>query len=245
MGHKSYQEVDVSTQIVGTVTQSNYSDCATYSGGGNSFTLTGSGNVIDGVDQTLTISVDEDCVTADPLNYSFTSRIQNNVIQQMADQEVAMTQWMDNSKDSATTHISSDLELNLTQTNSQDCENSLNDNNTFTVTGDSNVVKDVSQQYTIDTITNCHMRDGASFKASDTITNTLNQHTVYTAVNPFAFITNAIVAVADSIALLVAFCFIILLCFVALFAVLRHRSKNRQRAEAEASGRSTGGATPA
>ncbi len=238
MGHKNYQEVDVSSTIIGSVTQTNYADCETYASGGNEVKIDGDNDVISGIDQTITLNVDMACVTQDPLNYAFSSRVQNSALQQLADSQVAMTQWMDNSKDSVSTNISADLELSVLQENSQNCMNSINANNTINVTGDNDVVKNITQEYSLDTITSCHMKDGVAFKASNSMTNTINQHLVYTSVNPFAFITDAIVAIADSVALLVAFCFIIFLCFIALFAILRHRSKSKQRAAAVAEGRS-------
>lgn len=232
MGHKNYQEIDVSSTIIGSVTQTNYTNCETAASGSNSFELDGDNDVISGVDQRITLSVDMDCVTADPLNYAFSSRVQNSALQQLADEQVAMTQWMDNSKDTVTSSISTDLELGVTQANSQDCMDSVNAANTFEVSGDYDVVKDVTQTYSLDTVTSCHMKDGVAFKASNRMTNTLNQHLIYTSVNPFAFITDAITAITDSIALLIAFCFIVVVCFVALFALLHHRSKRRREAAA-------------
>ena len=234
MGHKNYQEADVSSTIIGSVTQTNYSDCETYTSNGNTLNINGNNDVIQGVDQKITLSVDTACVTQDPLNYSFSSRVQNSAIQQLADEQIALTQWLDNSKDTITTSLSTDLELGVTQTNSQNCMDSINANNTINVTGDYDVVKNVTQTYSLDTVTGCHMKDGVAFKASNSMTNTLNQHLLYTSVNPFAFITDAITAITHSIALLVAFCFIVFICFVALFAVLRHRSRRRRAAAAEA-----------
>lgn len=236
MGHKSIQEVDASSTIVGSATQTNYVDCATYANGGNSMQLDGDGNIVSGVDQTYYVSVDSDCTSSGTLNFDFSSRIQNSIDQEITDQEIALTQWLDNSKDSAKVSIDNSLTLNLLQENSMNCENSLDGSNIIGITGDSNVVKNVTQDYTVDTLTTCHLKDNASFKAISSMTDTLNQHNVYTSVNPFAFITDAIVAVVDSAVLLVAFCFIVLLCFIGLFAVLRHRSKSKQRAAAVAAG---------
>ena len=241
MGHKTEMEIDSSATVIGNVTQTNYADCETYSDGGNSININGDNDVISGVDQKISYNVDTTCLTKDPLNYSFSSRVQNDVVAELADEQIALTQWMDNSKDTLVTGISSDLELGITQENSQNCMNTLNATNTINVTGDNDVVKDVVQKYSLDTVTTCHMQDGVAFKATSSMSDKINQHMVYTSVNPFAFITDAIAAVTKSIALLIAFCFIVVICFLALFALLHHRSKNRRAdrraAEAAAAGR--------
>jgi hypothetical protein len=236
MGNKSKQEVDISSAIIGTVSQTNYTDCATYSDGTNEMIISGDNNLVSGVDQKITIDIDHDCVMKDPLNYSFSSRISNGVVQNLSSEQVAMTQWMDNSKDDNTVKISNDISMYVSQENSQDCENDISAHNTLIVSGSSNVIKDICQAYTADTVTNCLMKDGLTFNASNDVTDRLNQSLEYISVNPFAFITDAIIAIADSIVMLVAFCFIVFLCFIALFAVLRHRGKSKRRAAAVAQG---------
>lgn len=224
-GHESKQKINVSTNVAANIVQNTAQNCINVAYGGNTFNINGNYNDISGVTQTVSISINSTCSTFASQDSTFNSDLANALSQVLNDQEVALTQWMDNSKDDQETNITQNVTANFTQTTVQNCVNNLNGYNIFNVSGDGNVVKNITQTATLSVISQCLLQNGQTSDVVSNITNTVNQHGTYTSENPLAFITDAIEAVLKSAMVIAAVIFIVLVCFVFLFMLMRRGKK--------------------
>ena len=230
-GHTSKQSIKASTSIAANIVQNTAQNCINVSYGGNTFSIDGNYNDISGVSQTVSVAVSAGCSTFAGQNTTFSNDLSHALTQFYDDQEVALTQWLDNSRDDQETNISQSVTANFTQSAVQSCVNNLNNINIFSVTGNGNVVKDVTQTVTLNVLSQCLLQNGQTNDVVSTITNTINQHGTYTSENPLAFITDAIGAVAKSALAVAAVIFIVIVCFVFLFMLMRRSSRQKDRPE--------------
>src|SRR5512147_1253671 len=96
-GHHSKQSIHVSTNVAANIVQDTAQNCINVAYGGNTITINGDYNVVSGVNQTVSISINSSCSTFASQDSTFNSDLQNSLSQVLADQEVALTEWMDNS----------------------------------------------------------------------------------------------------------------------------------------------------
>jgi hypothetical protein len=224
-GHESKQSVSIMTNVVGSAVQNVTQSCISYVNSDNVIAVDGNGNFVGGVTQTMSISVDSNCSADITQDAQFQNKLQNNISQLLKDQEIALTQWMDSSKDESNAAINQSISTNVTSNTVQTCLNIINSHNILNVSGNNNVVKDIIQSNTVSLISQCLLSQGQTSSAVNDITNTVNQHSEYTSKNPLAFITDAIEAMMKSAMVVIAVIFIVLICFVALFMILRHGKK--------------------
>lgn len=222
-GHSSTQSINVSTDVAANIVQNTAQSCINVSYGGNTFNIDGDYNDISGVKQNVAISVNSTCSTFAGQNSTFSTDLQHALTQFLNDQQIALTQWLDNSRDDQATNISQSVTANFTQSTVQNCVNNLDGRNIFNVSGNGNVVKDITQSTTLNVISQCLLQNGQTNDVVSTITNTVNQHGTYTSANPLAFITDAIGAIAKSVLAVAAVIFIVLICFVFLFLLMRRQ----------------------
>jgi hypothetical protein len=217
--------VSITTNIVGSVVQNVAQSCITYLNSDNVIAINGNGNFVGGITQTMSISVDSTCSANIQQNAAFENNLQNSIAQVLKDQEIALTQWMDNSKDESDASINQTISTSVTANTVQTCLNSINSHNILNVSGNNNVVKGIVQSSTVNLISQCLLGQGQQSSTVNDVTNTVNQHSEYTSKNPLAFITDAIEAMMKSAMVVIAVIFIVLICFVALFMILRHGKK--------------------
>jgi len=245
-GHQSKQSVSDSVSAVGSAVQSVTQSCINYVNAENVIAIDGSGNVVGGVTQSLAISVDSKCSGEVTQDASFENNLANSVAQELHDQEVSMTQWLDNSGDTSSDAIKQSVSTNVTATTVQTCLNSINSQNILNVSGSGNIVKGVVQSGTVNLLSQCMLGQGQTSSTVNDITNTVNQHSVYDSENPLAFITDSIEAVMKTAVGAIAVVFILLICFVGLFVALRHwHREDRAAAAAPAPAPAPGAASPA
>jgi hypothetical protein len=244
-GHQSTQKVAEVVNIVGTAVQKITQNCVTYENAGNTVNIDGMGNIVDQVNQSMTIKVDSSCMGQVTQDASFEDKIKSQISQMLSDQEVALTQWMDNSKDDSEADIAESISTNVTSTTVQSCVNDINSKNILNITGSGNVVAKIVQDSTSDMISKCLLGQGQTSTAVNNITNAINQHSKYTSKNPLAFITDAIQAMTKSTLILIAVIFIVLVCFVSLFLLLRRKNKKPSAAQASAADAASGFEAPA
>ena len=222
-GHQSRQTVNATTSVVSNAVQNVTQTCITYVYGSNTFNISGDGNVVSGVNMKIGIRVDSTCTEEVTGKDTFQNVLQDKISQLLKDQEVAMTQWLDNSKDETKTNIKQSIENNITSNTVQTCVNKINMQNLFNISGNSNVVKNVLQEGTANVISKCMLTDDHVASTVNDVTNTINQHSEYESQNPFAFITDAIEAIMKNAMVVIAIIFIVVLCFIGLFMVLRRK----------------------
>ena len=203
-GHQSRQSVSMTADVLASAVQSVSQKCISRVAGGDEVSVAGSGNVVSGVAQSMSISVDSQCAAQVTQAASFQSSLAATVAQSLKDQQVAMTQWLDGSGDDSSTAIAQTVQTNVTADTAQTCLNDINSQNIVSVVGDGNVVSDVAQQDTVSLISRCMLGQGQTSKAVAAVTDTVNQHSTYTSKNPLAFIADAFEALARSALLGVA-----------------------------------------
>lgn len=224
-GHQSKQTVGVSTNVAANIVQNTAQNCISVAYGGNTININGNYNNVSGVDQTVSISINSDCSTFAQQNSTFDADLQNALTQALNDQEVALTEWMDNSRDDQSASVSNSVTANFTQNTVQNCVNTLNGYNILNVTGTGNVVKDITQNATLNVISQCLLGNGQTSSVVSDITNTVNQQSTYVSQNPLAFIADAIAAIFKSLIVAAAVVFVVIICFVMLFLLLRGKKQ--------------------
>ena len=220
-GHESKQSVADTAVVLGSAVQSVTQNCINYVYAGNTINISGTGNVVNAVNQAMAVAVNSSCAASVTQSATFSNSLQAKVAQTLKDQEVALTQWMDSSSDDSEAHINQIVSTNVSSTTVQSCLNSINSQNILNITGSGNIVTDIVQSGTATLLSQCLLGQGQTSTAVNNIANTVNQHSTYDSENPLAFITDAIEALMRSAMILVAIVFVAIICFVALFLVLR------------------------
>lgn len=224
-GHTSKQTVAVSTRVAASIVQNTAQSCISIAYGGNTVAINGDYNSVQGVDQQVSVAVNSDCSTFAAQNSTFAADLADSLTQVLADQEVALTQWMDDSTDDQDSSIRQSVTASFTQDTVQNCINNLTGINNLYVSGDGNIVRGVTQGATLNVISQCLLQGRLTSAVVSDITNTVNQHGTYASQNPLAFITDAVQSLVRSAILAAAAVFIVVICFVLLFVAVRRRRR--------------------
>jgi RNA-binding protein YhbY len=218
-GHVSKQTVDVSTNLVTNASLNVAQNCLTYTQGDQVIDIYGSGNIFKGNTQRASLKVDSNCVAQIGQNGTFKEKLNNSIAQELKDQEIALTQWLDSSEDDQFTDIANKVTQNITFEDVQNCINTLQGTQLFIVRGNNDVIVDNLQEQTMTLASKCKMGGGQTFDVVNDVTNTVNQHSTYTSKNPFAFITDAIEATIKSAMAIAAVVFIAIVILVLVFEI--------------------------
>jgi hypothetical protein len=226
-GHQSTQSVSVSTDLVTNAALNVTQNCLTFMDGTQVISVFGSGNVVEGNIQRMSLSVDSKCLSEMSQQGQFENKIADSVAQSLKDQEIAFSQWMDGSKDDQSSAIAENVTTNITFNDVQNCVASLQGTQLVIVSGSNNVVVDNVQEQTMSLASSCMMRGSQATDVVNDVTNTTNQHSTYESKNPFAFITDAIEATMKSAIAIAAVVFIAIVIIVLVFeiGVKGHHSK--------------------
>lgn len=216
-GHQSKQTVSVSTDIVTNAALNVTQNCLAFMDGTQVITIYGSGNIFKGNIQRSSLSVDSKCVSQMSQHGEFVSKLKDTIAQELKDQELAFSQWMDPSGDDQTTDIVQNVSTNITFDDVQNCVNSLQGTQLFIVRGDNNVIVDNLQEQTMALAATCLMGGGQAVDVVNDVTDTVNQHATYESKSPFAFITDAIESTMKSALAVAAVVFIALVILVLAF----------------------------
>jgi hypothetical protein len=232
-GHQSTQSVNSSAKLAATVVQTATQDCINVGSGENIVNVNGNYNVIDGVKQNLSLSINSSCPVLTGQDSTFQAALSNALTNTNASQSVALTEWINNTRNTQESNINNQLQTNLTQSTAQKCLSSLNGANIQNISGSGNVVKNVAQNVSLNVISQCLMKNGQTNNMVSDITNTVNQHSVYKSENPFAFITDALTAISSNVVYTVALIFVALVFFAILYAAFRHHRADEKTLRAE------------
>jgi hypothetical protein len=217
--------VDMATAVTANVLQSTTQDCINITYGGNTISVTGDFNVLSGVGQTVSISVSSKCGVMTQQASDFKSALSANLAQSLRSQQIALTGWLDSSRNDQSTSLQQSVTTNITQANVQNCLNTMNGYNILNVTGSGNVIKDVAQNASLNLVSECMLQNGQASKVVSDITDTVNQSAVLESKNPLAFIADAMAAAFSSIVYGVIAVIICVIMFVGAFVGLREYGK--------------------
>ena len=224
-GHTSKQSVDATTNVVTNATLNVSQNCLSYMDGTQVISIHGSGIIFKGNIQQSQLSVDMKCIDQMSQEGDFESQLTASITQQLEDEEVAATQWMDPSGDDQKTDITSNVTTNITFNDVQNCLATLNGTQLFVVSGSNDVIVDNMQEQTMTLAQQCLMSGGQTVDVVSDITNTVNQHSTYDSENPWSFIVDAIEAVLKSAMAIAAVVFIAIVILVMVFEVGTRRKK--------------------
>lgn len=229
-GQQSKQKVSATTRVASETAMDLTQNCVSYMDGTQVISINGNNNVFSGNTQRMSMNVDAKCVSQAGQDGSFENKLNDAVTQQLKNESVALTQWLDNSKQSLKQDIDETVTSAFKFKDVQNCMNELTGTQVIAIEGDDNVVTNNLQDQSMALAADCLMAGAQTSQAASDITNTMNQHSTYTSKNPFAFITDAIEGVFQSAFGVAALVFIAIVILVIVFEVgVRHRKKRRER----------------
>jgi hypothetical protein len=218
-GHVSKQAVAVSSKVVTNAAMKATQNCLSLMEGNQVISIDGSNIIFSGNTQKLSLSVNSQCVSQMSQNGEFENKITDTITQELKDQEIAATQWLDPSADIQSTDIVQNVTTNITFDHVQNCINSLQGTQIIVVRGSNDVVANNIQEETMNLASTCMMSGSQAVDVINDLTNTVNQHSTYVSKNPFAFITDAIEAAIKSAMALAAVVFIAIVILVLVFEI--------------------------
>ena len=224
-GHHSKQTVKTSTNVVTNALFKQTQTCIGMVDGINYIGVFGSGNVLNHIFQDLSITLDQKCVNCVTNKEDFQTKITNEIVQNLKDQEVARTAWMDSSGDDQKTDVSSSVTTNITTEVSQKCIATVSGMNVLVVHGSGNVIENATQKQSEQVVSECIQSTDQSIQTTNDISNNVNQYSQYTSKNPLAFITDAIEAMLKNLMVIAAVVFIAIVVLVLVFEVAKGRHK--------------------
>jgi hypothetical protein len=223
-GHSTKQTVTANTSLVSNMYMSTTQNCLTVSQGTQVMYVGGSGNVFENNQQSMTLGADMKCVQNSVNQTKVNQNIQNEIVQKLKDQQVAMTQWLDTGKTEVSANIEQKVETTITINTIQNCIAGLTGKQIMAVSGQGNVFRNNVQTQALTVVTQCVQGSQNTQDMTTDIANTINQHSEYKSENPLAFITDAIQNVIKSVIMVAAIAFIVIVAMVFLFMVLKPKS---------------------
>jgi hypothetical protein len=232
-GHHSRQSVSASENVVAKATMNVAQDCISYVAGSQTMDVEGSGNVFSGNVQRSSLVVDSKCMSNLSQSATFQDKLAAQVKQELRDQQVALTGWLNPGSDTQVSDIAQSVSTAVTYNDAQKCLNRLSGRQILTVKGDDNEVTNNLQSQTLSLVSDCMMAGSQAAAAVNSMTNSVNQHSTYVSKNPLAFIPDAIEATIKSVAAMAALVFIALIILV-IVAKIAKGGRAQRRAEARA-----------
>lgn len=228
-GHQTKQTVKLTTNVVTNATLNVTQNCLAFMDGTQVISIHGSGIIFKGNIQRSQLSVDMRCIDQMSQKGEFENKLKDSIDQELKDQELALTQWLDPSGSNQKTDITENITTNITFNDVQNCLASLNGTQLFIVSGNNDVIVDNMQDQTLTLAQQCLMSGGQSVDVVNDITNNVNQHSDYKSENPFAFITDAIEAILKSVMATAVIVFVAIIILVLVFEVGGGSRKEKPR----------------
>lgn len=215
----------VTTSVVessaASAVQKSTQNCTTFVNGSNSIVVDGDGNVVGDVDQKLFLRVNAECMQGSQLSAGLVQSLSAQLSSDLSDKSVALTQWMDNTKDTVKSAVSQSVSSSIDLESVQACGKTIDGDNTLTITGSDNVVEDVTQSKVASLFQTCLFKDDSSAQSSASAATVANQNLASTSENPLAFIGDAVDAAFSDAAHSIAAVFIVFICVLGMYFALR------------------------
>ena len=162
-GSSSQTITNVSTSTVVDVLTSNIMNCGSSTSARQRLLVSGNNNVLNGVSQTLTITLSSNCFQ-DAKNLAKVQQEVSQAIKNAAEsQSVTITGALSNSSSNAETYIDTEVKQTITQKNLTNIINNVNTEQELVISGNSNIIKNISQNLTQDLV----------YKNAQTLLNTM------------------------------------------------------------------------
>ncbi|QRY19157.1 BA71V-E248R (k2R) [African swine fever virus] len=232
-GSTSKNSFKNTTNIISHSIFNQMQSCISMLDGKNYIGVFGDGNIINHIFQDLNLSLNTSCVQKHVNEENFITNLSNQITQNLKDQEVALTQWMDAGHHDQKTDIEENIKVNLKTTLIQNCVSALSGMNVLVVKGNGNIVENATQKQSQQIISNCLQGSKQAIDTTTGITNTVNQYSHYTSKNFFEFIADAISAVFKNIMVAAVVIVVIIVGFIAVFYFLHSRHRHEEEEEAE------------
>jgi len=232
-GSHSSLSVKASSEITAKSVQTLIQNCLTTSVGDNELIIDGSGNTVDNLHQRVSISVNASCQALNDQSGKFQDQMTSAVAQNLKANSVALTQWMDNSRQDSNSQLSQRVATEMDQKTVQNVVNNINGKNIVTIKGDNNLVSNTSQEAVLDLISQGLAGSQQATSAAASIAVSANQHQVSKSENPLAFIGDAIREVVGTTVGLIALTFILIVVLVLLYKYMRRNKGASGGAAAE------------
>ena len=223
-GHTSKTTATAVATIASSDIQTATVDDVSYTSGSNTFTLSGDGDVVDVVTQTVKVSIDTASAVTAAASSATQDQIASDLENTSSDHSVSFTQWLDDSGDTTASTVTETVTQLTDQQNLTSCFTNLDGSNIIAISGSGDVVKDFIQTSMASEVASCIMNSNETASAVAAATNAINQSATYASENPFAFVTDAIEAVARDALLFAVVAFILVVAFVLVSKELAERA---------------------
>ena len=223
MGAKHSVSSSVLEAATTNVVQSTTQNCASFVDSGNQALVTGNGDVISNVAQQARVVYSASCPMTSASGADLSSVLDSAITGALGNTQVALTQWMDTSRDTVKTGISQAFTSAVTTETLQNCMGTVSGTNLLQVDGSGDVVYKLYQSQSADVLKNCAFGSSTGASVVADMTAAANQSLTATTKNPFAFLTDAFDAIASHFAYAAAAVFIFVVCLVGLYFGLRRR----------------------
>ena len=227
--HQSTQTVDQTSKVVSTASMSSVQECLVTSVGGQEIVIWGDDNVVTDVDQNLTITVAAKCKNNPDMGANYDNDVKFNLTQQLKEHKGFLGGFGDFGHDTQVEHMTQNITNNIKFEAMQKCVYDTAGTQVFVVKGDNNVVHGALQQEALKIAGGCILNLQGSADVVNKQTNTINQHSDYSADGPLDVIADMFKNMFSSgMMSILAVCFIVFICFILLvFMALKvgHKKK--------------------
>ena len=227
-GHQTKQKIKETAKLTVDATLQSTQNCISYVSGSQIIGTYGSGNVVSGNIQNMSVSVTPTCFQTSKQKSDLSSEMQSKIKQSLKSKQVALTQWLDTGKSSTDTEIDRQITANFTFDTVQNCFVKISNTQLIVTKGSANVVIDNAQKQTSNVMEQCIMSGGQTSAAVSNITDTINQHSEYTSTNPLSFIGDFFKGMMQSGIMAAAAIFIGIIILVFVYEIARGGHKTAQ-----------------
>lgn len=222
-GHHSTQSISASSSLLTNATLKQTQDCIAVTDGSNVIDVSGNANVLSGVTQNLTFTVKQDCLSKLESRDDFQQKLATEIAASLKDQSVAMMSWLTPGSSRQHTAINNSVTTNVTTETVQKCLSQLEGNNIVNVRGSGNVLSGIVQNMQQGLVGSCMQGTAQTLTAITDISDSINQKQSSVQKNPLSFLTDALQAMVQDIALSVAVIVLAIAGIYAIAKVLKHR----------------------
>uniref|UniRef100_A0A6G7KUE4 Inner membrane protein pE248R n=1 Tax=African swine fever virus TaxID=10497 RepID=A0A6G7KUE4_ASF len=231
-GSTSKNSFKNTTNIISNSIFNQMQSCISMLDGKNYIRVFGVGNILYHVFQDLYLSLYTSCVQKHVYEENFITNLSNQITQNLQDQEVALSQWMDAGTHDQKTDIQENIQVYLSTTLIQNCVSSLSGMYVLVVQGNGNIVANATQKQSQQIISICLQGSKQAIHTTTGITITVYQYSHYTSKNFFVFIADAISAVFTNIMVAAVLIVLFIVRFIPVFYFLHSRHRHEEEEEA-------------
>ena len=197
-GSKSKSNTNIKTRNIVNALVENIMNCQSNTTTKQTFTVSGSYNVIKNSKQVLAITLSSACAQSASNIADMQQAVSSAIQQAVQSQSVSVLGALGGSTATANTIIKNDVEQNITQSNIQNIINATNLQQSIVISGDNNIIDNFTQEQTAALLfTNCQNVIN-EMKSIQTLNNVSEQQTTATQTNFVSDIISSLTAMLSS-----------------------------------------------